>query len=544
MAFGSSSARWRAAGVVLLFLGVTVALATTMAGADLIDEAVEGRTIDLVDRNLSIHHSLNPETRDREYYVTHGLPVLYRLSGTLAVAGVILLLASARFKRVFQAYWDEPARAEDLALFRITIFGAMAWWWWNNPLSLYAALPPALISPPPGLSWAAPVLSLPAWSVAVLSWSFFVASLLAVVGYRTRWSASIATVLAIYVLGVPQFFGKIDHYHHFVWFGALLAASPSGDAWSVDAYRRKTIEPIAGGSSRTYGRPLRAAILLIGTMYLFAGVWKFVIGGVEWGTGETMRTILHAQWMRIDHVPTLRVDELGILTSIGGLGVMLFEVAFITMVVIKRTRLVAAVAGVVFHLSVLFFTGINFWTLLVCYTVFVDTTWLRRSASLAEVPGTAEDVPRRSERTFVFVRNTLVGAALVSGMLLIDSWPVAVYPTFAGVAEPRAWTLTFEAVSPEGKAAEVRPWRSTALRARFGNSRVAGFVSQTVWARETQTRRSKAEALLRVASEDEPVLRHADIIRVYRDLVEVDPARWRDEPIRRELITVWKRSNG
>jgi hypothetical protein len=73
---------------------------------------------------------------------------------------------------------------------------------------------------------------------------------------------------------------------------------------------------------------------------------------------------------------------------------------------------------------------------------------------------------------------------------------------------------------------------------------VTGFVSQTVWAQETHARRSKAEAFIQVASLSEPFLQNAEIIRVYRDLVEVDPSRWGAEPVKRELVTVWKRSHG
>src|SRR5499427_10016686 len=62
---------------------------------------------------------------------------------------------------------------------------------------------------------------------------------LGVLGVRTRLVLGLATVVALYVLGLSQNLGKVHHHHNAVWFLAILAASPSGAVLSVDAVIRR-----------------------------------------------------------------------------------------------------------------------------------------------------------------------------------------------------------------------------------------------------------------------------------------------------------------
>ncbi len=530
--------RLRHTGALVASLGVLLWVWFASDGADLITSLVGGRWLSFPARYIAIHQSLDPETRNAIFYVEHGLPVLFRLAASLVVIGIVLGARAKQWVGTFRKFFAETADARGLAVMRIALFGAMGWWWLNNDMGAFVALPRELIVPPPGLGWIADLLPTDMVVVGAISVMFVFATFLAMLGFFTRWSAWMATLLGLIVLGIPQFYGKIDHYHHFVWFGALLAASPSGDAWSVDAWRKGN--PAGPGSAQRYAYPMRIIILLIGCFYFFAGFWKIVIGGAAW-TDETMRTILHAQWMRIDWLPPLRVDTWGIWTAIGGTSVIAFEVFFILAILHPRTRRWAAVAGVVFHLAVLLTTGINFWTLLVCYAVFLDTIPLRSGTSADRRIHEEKNPPTRGTRR---LGMALVVTAVMSGFLLIDSWPVAVYPTFAGMAEPRAWTVTIEGMRADGEYVLVRPWNSAAMRTRFGNSRVGGLVSQVTWEQEPRRREQKALALARVTSAVEPGLKGVTSMAIYRDLVDVDPQHWGDAPIRRERLAVWRATGG
>jgi hypothetical protein len=64
------------------------------------------------------------------------------------------------------------------------------------------------------------------------------------------------------------------------------------------------------------------------------------------------------------------------------------------------------------------------------------------------------------------------------------------------------------------------------------------------WTQVPERRSAKAVALAAVVAGIEPTLKGAGEVRIYRDLVRVEPAAWNDAPIRRELLGVWRRADG
>lgn len=54
-----------------------------------------------------------------------------------------------------------------------------------------------------------------------------VAGVLVTVGWRPRWTASIAAAAYFYVGWVSTLTGKVDHTHHVLWFLIIVAVSPS-----------------------------------------------------------------------------------------------------------------------------------------------------------------------------------------------------------------------------------------------------------------------------------------------------------------------------
>ena len=56
----------------------------------------------------------------------------------------------------------------------------------------------------------------------------FLSSFTGMVGLFTRTSALFTTVLSFYVLGIPQFYGKVNHYHHLLWFAGILRQADAG----------------------------------------------------------------------------------------------------------------------------------------------------------------------------------------------------------------------------------------------------------------------------------------------------------------------------
>src|SRR5262249_56320347 len=141
--------------------------------------------------------------------------------------------------------------------------------------------------PPVGVVWLLPYVPINPATVALPAMMLRVCCLSAVVGLYSRTSAGLAALLSLYVLGVPQLYGKVNHYHYLVAFAALLAASPCGDALSCDAVRAAWRRADRGQTappepSMAYAVPLRFVWLLVGLIYVFPGFWKLWSSGFDW----------------------------------------------------------------------------------------------------------------------------------------------------------------------------------------------------------------------------------------------------------------------
>lgn len=201
--------------------------------------------------------------------------------------------AFARLRRGLEERWFAPARPGPLGLCRALFFvtlllrvapglNSAAWadvprvFW--MPTDLFAVL---------HLGVASPVV------LTLLDLTWCGALALACVGLWTRAATAVAFVLGVYLLGLPQCFGKIDH-----WSGLLvltmgvLALARTGDAWSIDAHlrwRRGAAPPAPSGE---YRWPIETARLLLVLVFFAAGIAKLRQGGLAWMSAENMRAIL------------------------------------------------------------------------------------------------------------------------------------------------------------------------------------------------------------------------------------------------------------
>ena len=534
------------AGALMLVLAASSwALLGTTAGS-VISGAFDGESIGFINKYVAIHKSLDPDVRTLGYFIENGTSVLMRLSLVLSAAGVALLLLRRSLAIRIAQFFDASERPEILALFRIAVAAGFLVWISVTPVSPFLSVPEIFIVPPPGMGWAVSLLPLDPDLLVALQIILFVSSVLLLVGLRTPIAATVTTVAGVILLGFPQFFGKVDHYHHLIWFAALLSVSRAGDAWSVDAIlRNKKVRRGTPGPSREYALPLRVAMVLIGCMYLFPGIWKIIIGGWAW-PAETIRFQLYAKWMSLDWLPSLRIDQSLMFLTAAGLGVIAFECFFLLALLHERWRQRIAFGGILFHISVWLMMGINFWSLIICYVVFLDSRILGRFGLLNQMqegafPGTirheSDGDPGPRLRLVRYLGGALLGLSFLSGATLTDSWPIAVYPTFAGVPEPNAFVLSLQIEEQEGNRREIRPLREAGFRDLFGASRAEGLVHQIVWEPDTSKRNDKARSLVSLIRPLIPDLARGGRVTIMRDLVRVDPAYWGSPPVRREILT-------
>jgi predicted DCC family thiol-disulfide oxidoreductase YuxK len=304
----------------------------------------------------------------------------------LLVAGTAMIVVPALFHRhapgFVKRFFTQPGSALDLAIFRVVLFGALLWFFTPGELLYFAALPPELLSPPPGTGWLVPWLPINPTAAQVIYGAFVVAAVAALIGWHARWAAALAAVLGVYVLGVPQLYGKINHNHHMVWFATILAASPCGDALSVDAVRRAwrqrplPVQP-APAVSLAYSVPLRFVWLLIGMIYFWAGTWKLWTEGWAWAFSDNLKFTMYEKWLQLGGwTPFIRIDRYDTLCHLMAAYTIVFEIAFVFLILFPWGRAVAAVLGVGFHTGTDFLMQIGFPTLEICYVAFVSWTWL------------------------------------------------------------------------------------------------------------------------------------------------------------------------
>jgi hypothetical protein len=275
----------------------------------------------------------------------------------------------------------------------------------------FEALPQELWSPPRGTAWLdfLPVSDVFISISAVLLVS---SSLLLALGWRPKWTATAAAVAFFYLGWVTTLSGKVDHSHHLLWVLVVLAVSPCANVWAIRPEDRR-------GS---YRWAVFAVMTMVGLVYFGAGVPKLFSAGLAWGWSENLtNTMLNQAWEKGNQISWWLVD-MPVLGRLLGTAGLLFELTFLPLVLIPRTRRWVWPAGLMFHWGTWLILGISFLTLQALYVVFLP--WDR--------PGDRSP-PTDVQRRVLIVLVASVAIFSVSGAT--QAWPLAAYPAFSDVAD-------------------------------------------------------------------------------------------------------------
>ena len=414
----------------------------------------------------------------------------------------------------------------NLAMLRIVVFGLLlidvlgpaepVW---------FALLPEQLRVPPPGWEGFFHLVPLDPVSVVVAKWLFVVACLFALFGAYTRPAATCAVVLGVYVLGVPQFFGKLNHDHHLLWFAALLAASRSGDALSIDQWRRRT----RPAPDVAYGLPLRMCWVLVGMIYLFPGLWKAWVIAPEWIGGDALVLHMHEKWLELgDYEPLIRVDLYPKLSRVAAAGVILFELTFLPALLFPRIRRFAVLSGLLFHAATFLIMDIHFVRLVACYVMFLDVEPLARRFGPWDGP-----LPGRRPVAPVVTGVLLIVMNGYCGFAGVDSWPVAVYPRFHYQPRPQRAEIVLHVTPADGSPAYVAA--PAGIKERMHSSRWVRMLRRISSTHGAQGR-ALGEALIEVFRANGLDLAPGDRITLLRELSWTDPDRRADNPVHRVRV--------
>jgi len=386
----------------------------------------------------------------------------------------------------------------------------------------WAGLPEAARLPPAGWGWATELLP-PALPLArAVYFAFLGACVLGLVGLFTRPAATVAALTGAWLLGLAGLSGQVMHTHHLVWFLALLAGSPCGDALSIDRFlkRRRGLPPPP--ASLAHGLPIRLAWVAIGLVFFFPGIWKLLDGGAGWVTGDALARQMRWKWLETGVAPGWRLDQHPCLLHLCGALAIAFELLFLPAVLYRRTRGPAVAAALSFHAVIRATMGISFSSLWACYTVFVPwAKWL----GLTPLPALDRE-PLRRWAPAAALGAALLGAQLVTGALgLEQTWPVACYPTFRGVPSSRIEWVEADEVTARGTTSAL------------GLADLRGPDGQRWWGVNWRLLRAPGAGALQahfLARKGAPGAETTEVV-FYRASMELD----REGAVDRELLARW-----
>jgi predicted DCC family thiol-disulfide oxidoreductase YuxK len=204
------------------------------------------------------------------------------------------------------------------------------------------------------------------------------------IGFCTRSAIGLATLISLYLFGLTENHGMVTHFHHLVWFMALLAVGPSGQLFSIDALQRAIRSADRGIVELSFPRldalwTLRYVWVLMGLLYLGPGLAKAenaITAG--WAGATNLQHILWRKWLEMslydpNFVMPIRVDRVPEwLLCLAGAGVIAFEIGFVLAVLCRRLRPFLAAWGLAFHVGNLLFLSIFFQTLVPAYVCLFD----------------------------------------------------------------------------------------------------------------------------------------------------------------------------
>lgn len=261
-----------------------------------------------------------------------------------------------------------PVDNAGVTFFRVAFGGLMAAWAWNYLASgrvtrLYVE--PSFNFTYYGFDWVAPW---PGNGMYLHFFAIMMLSLMIAAGLFYRFAACGFAIAIIYVFLLDRT-NYQNHYYLICLFGCLLTLLPLNRNVSVDAWRKPAI-----ATQTTPAWVYWAIRFHVGVPYFFGGIAKLT---PDWLLGQPMGMFLSTK----TGIPVIGSlvswQSTGLALSWSGL---LFDLLIVPALLWRKTRVVAYVLCIAFHLTnaVLFQIHVFPWFMIVATTIFFDPAWPRR----------------------------------------------------------------------------------------------------------------------------------------------------------------------
>lgn len=442
----------------------------------------------------------------------------------------------------FRNFFLEPSHPVNLAIFRVVLFYLILSSVNFSNLQWLGDVPKVLITPPLGFDWFPSVFKIETNWLVVSSYIFKITCIFSILGLFTRYSIAITAVLAFYLLGVPNFFGKVNHNHHLVLFATIMIVCRCSDVWSLDAlinyFRTKKIT--IPKPSVVYGLPIRIIWVMFGVLYFFAGFWKIYDGGLDWIFSNNLKYYMYQTWYLNDWMPGFRIDQHPTLITISAALTILFEIGFIFLIFMGRLRYLGVLGGLMFHNMTNMFMNINFKSLWYCYVIFFEWSFLYRWY-FKIIYGNKENY---EETQVVKVKYQTIVISLVGGILIfgnvyagfnnyVNTWFFSCYPTFQYVkTSPNTRTLSIETSLGDGEFEKIDENAMKAIGNKFQYARFNRMIQMIIREKDE----NKFIALWGLVKSENPELNDIKSVRIYEETVTTIPNLLDKNPLERKLL--------
>lgn len=467
---------------LLVLITLSSKLAENLILIPLLEAAYNGESFEYLNKLITHHHLKNPDVRNLEFYQTEAPKYINRILFLTLSSTLLLWIVFKNNFLIFKEFLFEKKSGFSISVLRISIIGLIIYI--NFPVTAYeiSSLGAESIVPPMGWSKGLISLLINEYVVISLSVLFYIFCLGGLLGIYTNFMLRGAAIVGFFIMGIPQFFGKIDHYHSLWHVLLVLSFSNSGNSLSIDSWRKK-LPQINLNKSTLFGFSSKIIMILIGLSYFFPGFWKFTFSGLEWAFSNNLQLKLHSKWLDLDGwTPFFRIDRFPILYQSAAFSTMIIELGFIFALFFKRTRLVFIIGALSFHISVAYFMRISFFSLMVLYVVFVNWDWIIKTFLPKKnyLEGVIEST--KLDKKVIWVSGILVLGNLISGATLINSWPFALYPTFASIESETVPSILITGVDQDGnKIHETIPFLDKKYREEFtSSSTLRGYIDNLI----------------------------------------------------------------
>jgi hypothetical protein len=196
------------------------------------------------------------------------------------------------------------------------------------------------------------------------------------IGCATRVANIVAWVMAMSFANVnPYAENAGDTVRNIVLFTLMFA--PTGAAWSIDSWRLRRTRDV--GPAYVYPWPLALLFLQMTCIYFFNGLYK--AGGASWQEGDSLYLALGD--VTLTRFSIAQLNPPVWLTRVATYTVLIWELAFPILALFRRTRAIALMFGVGFHLGIGFLMELGSFVpvMLTLYVPFLPwDRWLAASS--------------------------------------------------------------------------------------------------------------------------------------------------------------------